>query len=209
MSNENLEVVILDSQVVDEKETGLVPVAKEKAALIFKQNEEDAKKIIDTIAERIREDMRGRTDTITTEKGRKEMKSYKRKIVRSRTFLESIRKDESAFYKKQAKVIDTVGNYSEKIFKELEDEYYKPLAEFEQKEKDRVAQLTEKVQEIENHGKLVDENGLPKPLTTLKVSLKYLENLVIDDSFEEFKADAEAKKSMAVITLQAQVKQGG
>lgn len=198
---------ILAPTVIDEKTTGLVPVETNKAALIFRQNEEDAKKIIDSIVEKIREDMESRSDSIATAKARKEMKSYKTKITRSRTFLESIGKEESAQYKKQAKAIDVVRNYSETKLKELEEEFIKPLAEFEQKEKDRIAMLEEKMAEIENHGKILDENGIPKPLSTIKISLAYLENMVFDDSWAEFKADAEGKSTLAKMALRAQVTQ--
>jgi hypothetical protein len=180
----------------------LVPIEEKQIEEYFKAG--GMQPVLDQVQAKIKEFV----PDMTTVKGRKEIASMASKVSRSKTLIDGVGKDYVAGIKAQAKVIDAERKRVRDTLDQWKEDVRRPLTDWENKDKERVANLQNRVTEIENHGKLVDENGLPKPLTTLKVSLKYLENLVIDDSFEEFKADAEAKKSMAVITLQAQVKQG-
>lgn len=194
--------IVEEFPIVTEKEAGLALIPRKTIEEYF------TKGGMDDVIEAIEAKVAEFAPNMTTPKGRKEIKSFAAKVTKSKTYIEGIGKDFVAEAKAEIKKVDAVRKDTRERLEALAVKARAPLTAWEGKEKARVEELTTKVEEIVLHGTLTDEaTGQPKPLSTLRVSLKYLENMVIDESWSEFQDDASTKMTMAKIRLQGQITQ--
>ena len=94
---------------------------------------------IDPILDRIKAEVRAYVADISTEQGRKALTSLCFKVAKSRTFIESLRVELVSGEKKRLKVIDAEGSRIWDELEMLQKEARKPLTDWENAEKVRVA----------------------------------------------------------------------
>ncbi len=126
----------------------------------------------------------------STPKSRKVIASYANKIARSKVFLDGLGKDYVSDLKKQAGQVDAIRRELRTKLDGLKETVRKPLTEWEQAIKDRIAEfdsvdLSEcSIEEIERH-------------------IEKIESVEIDDSFDRFKKQAELAKTAALSVARA------
>jgi colicin import membrane protein len=94
---------------------------------------------LDPVIERIEQEARSILLDISTEKGRKEIASLAYKIAQSKTTLDKMGKDLASGWKEQAKKVDQERARVWDRLELLQKEIRSPLTEWENKEKDRIA----------------------------------------------------------------------
>ncbi len=124
-------------------------------------------------------------------KGNKDARSYVYKLRQSKAAIEKKRKEAKSDALKFGKELDTE---AKKITSEVEgmiDVHEKPLKEIENREKERIANIQEKIANIRDAG-LADDFGTYKVNTSTELQYVYdaLFNMTIDNSFAEFKTVA-------------------
>lgn len=114
--------------------TDLIKLEDVNATVLFGSDEE-----VTAIIQRIDEAARSIVFDINTSKGRKEAASVAAKVARSKTYLDSLGKDLVSGIKDQAKKIDVRRKKIRDVLDGLKEDVRRPLTEFEEKEKERVA----------------------------------------------------------------------
>lgn len=158
----------------------------------------------DPIIAAIKNEVAKFTPDISTKTGREEIKSMAYKIARTKTTLDDLGSKLTEDMKKQVKVVDSS---RKKIWDELESlqkETRKPLTDWENVEKDRVANLEKRVMTIADLGK-VTVQGVKIGLASMKANLETLETMSIDDSWQEFKDRAIREHALAVQSLEREI----
>ncbi len=158
----------------------------------------------DPIISAIKNEVAKFTPDISTKVGREEIKSMAYKIARTKTTLDDLGSKLTEDMKKQVKVVDSS---RKKIWDELETlqkDTRKPLTDWENIEKDRVANLEKKVLDIGALGN-VTVKGVKLDLNALKMNLEILETMTIDDSWQEFKDRAIREHALAVQSLEREI----
>lgn len=141
--------------------------------------------------ERIAQEARSHVPDVTTKKGRDQIGSLALKISKSKTFIEKCGKELVAEQKAQIKLIDDDRIATVKKFDELRNEILAPRDAWEQAEKDRISKHVAAINEI----KEINSDGtLAGGSECIKKSIDWLENRVIDSSFEEYEEQAKLAK---------------
>lgn len=153
---------------------------------------------IDSVVTEIRNRVSSFEPDMTTNKGRKEIASLARKVASSKTYLDDLGKSLSTPWKQKAKVVDEQRKKVKDELDALKHEIRKPLTEWEQKEKDRVASLEARIEKIKRYGQF-EEDGIALTLDQLEARYKELTDLVIDEKWDEFK-DAAYKERVSSLT---------
>lgn len=141
--------------------------------------------------ERIAQEARSHVPDVTTKKGRDQIGSLAMKVSKSKTFIEKCGKELVAEQKAQIKLIDDDRIATVKKFDELRNEILAPRDAWEQAEKDRISKHVAAINEI----KEINSDGtLAGGSECIKKSIDWLENRVIDSSFEEYEEQAKLAK---------------
>lgn len=141
--------------------------------------------------ERIAQEARSHVPDVTTKKGRDQIGSLALKISKSKTFIEKCGKELVAEQKAQVKLIDDDRIATVKKFDELRNEILAPRDAWEQAEKDRISKHVAAINEI----KEINSDGtLAGGSECIKKSIDWLENRVINSSFEEYEEQAKLAK---------------
>jgi Membrane-bound metallopeptidase len=155
----------------------------------------------DELFERIAQEVRSHVPDVSTKKGRDAIGSLALKISKSKTLVEKCGKELVAEQKAQIKVIDDDRIAIVKKFDLLRDEILAPRDAWEQAEKDRVAQHIEAIQSIRTAAHPFVEETVER----IKVSLSWVEQLVIDGTFEEYEQEAKVAKFEAIEALRGRL----
>lgn len=162
-------------------------VIEQNAIVVAFQKENGIQDLFDRMAEQARSIV----PDVTTKKGRDAIASQAYKVSKSKTAVDNHGKDLVAGIKAQAAVIDRDRKAWRDQCDALRDEIRKPLDDWEQAEKDRVAKHQAVIRAIHSlHG----ENILNKESHEIKGYIFDLENTEIDSSFEEFEQEAKIAK---------------
>lgn len=153
--------------------TELIAIEKLKASEIFSQDEAD--KIINQIKEKVAETK----PDISTAKGRKELSTLAAKIAKSKVLIDELGKNLVAGWKTQAKEVDVVRKKIRDELDELKAETRAPLTEWEQAEKDRVANLEKELDEVRNAGTYTRDGWDTIPLEAMKDRLTEVKDIII------------------------------
>lgn len=137
---------------------------------------------------------------ISTKKGRDEIKSFARKFSTSKTYLEGLGKALSDEYRAKIAPINEERNKIKACCDELRDQVRKPLTEWEDTEKKRVAGIEERIRQFEDY---VDQSSVFEFSHEAKELLDIVKAIDIDDSFEEFELAATKAKATAVTLLES------
>jgi hypothetical protein len=173
----------------------LVVVEKANVPALF------AKDGCDPLLKRIKEEVGKFEADISTAKGRKEVASMASKVAKSKVYLEGLGKDLVTGIKEQAKVIDAERKKVRDELDLLKEEVRKPLTDWENAEKKRVADIEERIHTIED---FIDvQLVLSATSADVKDAINKINAIIVDESFEEFELAATKAKANAVIQLEA------
>ena len=174
-----------------ETETALVVLEPTTALAVFT---EPAK--VDPILAAIKKAVAEFTPDITTAKGRGEIASMAYKVSQSKSYLEGIGKKLADEYKDIPKKIDANRKRIKDELDELRDEVRRPLTEWEDAEKARVQGIKDRIAHIKTPiPEDSSSEGIAHAIETIEMGLE------IDDTFDEFKAEAQAAKDATLAKL--------
>ena len=143
------------------------------------------------LVDRIAEEVRKHVPDVTTKKGRDAIGSLAAKVSKSKTIAEKYAKDLVAEEKARIKLVDDDRIQFVKRMDALRDEILAPRDAWEQAEKDRISKHVAAINEI----KEINSDGtLAGGSECIKKSIDWLENRVIDSSFEEYEEQAKLAK---------------
>ena len=151
------------------------------------------------IIAQIRAEVFGLVPNLTTAKGRKAIASMAAKVARSKTRIDALGKDLTADIAAQKAVIDIDRREMRDALDELRDEVRRPLTEWEDAEKKRIADIE---YEISLFGEIVDCHPATTPDRWREIVLE-IEATQIDGRFSEFAADAATAKDSALALARA------
>ena len=140
--------------------------------------------------ERVSENARSVVFDMGVKKDRESLKSFAYSLARIKTTVDNHGKELVSGIKQQAAVIDSDRKFWRDNMELLQDEIRKPLTDFEQAEKDRVAKHENAILVIKEH---------LQELSTLDSSyianrIEHLENFDVDYTFEEYEEQAKLAK---------------
>jgi hypothetical protein len=172
-------------------ESALAVIEKMSPAEIFKPG------TMDPILDRIKSEVRSVKTDISTEQGRKDIASLAYKVAKSKTFLDGVRKQLVEGEKKRLKAIDAEGSRIWDELEALQKEVRKPLTDWEDAEKERVARHELNLMSIAMLGIV----ALDTSIHEIKASIAELDHIDLS-TFQEFKDRASDQKllSMDVLT---------
>lgn len=136
-----------------------------------------------------------------TPKGNAAARSHIYGIRKVRAALESARKDAKAFFLEQGRKVDSEAKEIQSELDAMIAVHETPLLEIEEREKARVAAIRERIAVIVDFQSVGEQN----PAKALQDSLVTLLGIVVDETFEEFKAEATGHHAMSVKHLTAAV----
>lgn len=138
---------------------------------------------------RVSENARSVVFDMSVKKDRESLKSFAYSLARIKTTVDNHGKELVSGIKQQAALIDADRKFWRDNMELLQDEIRKPLTDFEQTEKDRLAKHEEAIQFIKNHAPTTDAAALK-----LKGDIEFLENLSIGPQYEEYEEQAKLAK---------------
>ncbi|MFV5502471.1 hypothetical protein [Acinetobacter sp. 226] len=138
---------------------------------------------------RVSENARSVVFDMSVKKDRESLKSFAYSLARIKTTVDNHGKELVSGIKQQAALIDADRKFWRDNMELLQDDIRKPLTDFEQAEKDRLAKHEEAIQFIKNHAPTTDAAALK-----LKGDIEFLENLSIGPQYEEYEEQAKLAK---------------
>lgn len=171
----------------------LTTVENVNAVQLFGSAEE-----MDGLLSAIEKEARSVTTSVATAKDRKEIASVANKVARSKTYLDGLRKNLVADWKKKARAVDSEGKRMRDALDKLKVEVRQPLTEWETAETARVLNIKGVIDGIRSQ--VVDsEEGLSS--AQWEGRLEWLNSLVINDFFAEFANEAAMAKDTSIRTV--------
>lgn len=145
---------------------------------------------LDPLIEEIRNKVSGVVYDMTTAKGRAECASDAFKVAKSKTAIEKLGKALSAEYKEIPKKIDAERKRMRETLDALADEVRRPLDEWERAEEERVANHKHELVMLEGFSNCGDLDA-----AMIRANIEHIENLSIDEAWEEYEAEAHRVKA--------------
>lgn len=136
-----------------------------------------------------------------TPKGNAAARSHIYGIRKVRAALESARKEAKAFFLEQGRKVDSEAKEIQAELDAMIAVHEAPLLEIEEREKARVAAIRERIAVIVDFQSVGEQN----PAKALQDSLVTLLGIVVDETFEEFKAEATGHHAASVKHLTAAI----
>lgn len=146
---------------------------------------------IDSTITKIREEAKNLPTDMSVRKNREEVASFAYKIARSKTAVDKAGAALSAEYKEIPKKIDANRRVYKDAFERLQEEVRSPLNQWEQAEKERVQRHKQRIESIKQNTDLGDDACS----VSIGSALNMLSDLFIDESWEEFEAEAHRVKN--------------
>lgn len=151
--------------------------------------------------ERVSENARSVVFDMGVKKDRESLKSFAYSLARIKTTVDNHGKELVSGIKQQAAVIDADRKFWRDNMELLQEEIRKPLTDFEQAEKDRVAKHETTISVIRMPLSLIQNEDSEWTAQSIKDAISELENRVIDSSFEEYEEQAKLAKFETLETL--------
>lgn len=136
-----------------------------------------------------------------TPKGNAAARSHIYGIRKVRAALESARKEAKAYFLEQGRKVDSEAKEIQAELDAMIAVHEAPLLEIEEREKARVAAIRERIAVIVDFQSVGEQN----PAKALQDSLVTLLGIVVDETFEEFKAEATGHHAASVKHLTAAI----
>lgn len=172
------------------QELALVP-PKETALQVFQQPNG-----LEPYLQKIRDEIDSFVPDVTTRKGREEIASIAHRVSRSKTALDGVGKELVAELKEIPKRIDAERKRVRDTLDAWRDEVRAPLNEWEAAEAARAAGHEANIHEIKLRLECRDLDS-----AELRQNIKWLEGMAIDESWEEFEAEAHRVKAASLAAL--------
>ena len=153
------------------------------------------------ILDQIRAEVAGVVPDLTTVKGRKAIASLAAKVARSKTRLDALGKELTADQKAATKAVDAERKAMRDELDELRDDVRRPLTEWENKEKDRVASIKAS---IAGFGESIDVHP-DTNAESWRVIVDQLNAAEINDDYAEFANEAATAKDHALTIARAKL----
>jgi hypothetical protein len=179
-----------------ETETALVVLEPTTALAVFTEPNK-----VDPILAQIKKIVAEFQPDTATAKGRAEIASIAHKVARSKTYLDGIGKDLVDQYKEIPKKIDANRKRIRDELDALKDEVRRPLTEWEEAEKARVQGIKDRISDIYKHA------AQPHDSVMVGLAIRNVEGIAIDDSWQEFAAEAAQVKDKTLADLRACLEQ--
>lgn len=175
-------------------EIALIEIPEDKALEVF-----TAPKGLDPYLEQIAMQARSFVPDLSTKKGRDSIASLAYKVRQSKTAMDKAGKTLVDKLKEQPKLVDAERKRMREFMDSLAEEVRAPLSEFEAKEAERVEALQKKIAIIKNYREAADSASS----VNIAQLIAKAESTVIDQSFEEFEAEAHREKAATIEALNA------
>jgi len=187
------------TEVAEKESTELVIVPSKETALEVFKAEQGLDPYLQTIRQEL-DSFLAEPPSLDTATGRKAYASMAHKIARSKTAIDNIGKELVADLKQLPKTIDAERKRWRDQLDEWRDEARGPLNDWEAAEEARKARHNARIEHIRSFEEF---DGLLA--AGLEVQLANLEEIAVDDSFEEYEAEAHRAKDKAVKVLRAAI----
>ena len=184
-------LLVPTAEPVEQKETALAVIPESKVTDIFLKGEG-----IDELLDACEKKATAITADVSTAKGRAEIKSMAYLVTRTKTAIDAVRKALADEYKEKPKRIDANGKRIKDFLEDLQERVRKPLTDWEDAEKARVAQLQAR---IDGFGAIAC--AVAKDSSELMGWIELVQGIEIDDTYQERKADAAVAKDRALTLL--------
>lgn len=142
---------------------------------------------------------------VSTDKGRKSIRSAASKIASGKVKLDDLGKAVAADAKATVKLIDGNRRVVRDRLDALKAEIRSPLTEFENTEKQRIERISEKIQFIKSLAITYDEYGDKLTTDQMFENLCMIEKYTVDKSFDEFQDSAMKVKAKAYQSLESEL----
>jgi colicin import membrane protein len=184
----------------------ITPITTEETALSFVADPKVAIAVLTKSDERqafmanVKADVAKFVPDLSTAKGREAIKAMAFKVTKTKTFIDGTRKALTEEHRKAVEAVNSVGRVVWDELESLAIETRKPLTDYEQAEKDRLAEVAGRFELIERHQMLsVEDSAL-----TVSARILHLQEMTFDPAvFGDSLASAEEARDAAVATLQA------
>lgn len=174
------------SEVIEKESTELVTLPPYENALQVFTTEE----ALDRLYAEVEAKVVGVVYDMSTKKGRDQCASDAYKVARSKQAVEKLGAKLSAEYKEIPKKIDASRRRIKERFDALQEQIRQPLNEWEAAEEERVANHKHEIAMLEGFSNCGDLDA-----AMIRANLEHIESLTIDESWEEFEAEAHRAKS--------------
>lgn len=154
---------------------------------------------LDPYIEKVRAEVSGHVPDLTTRKGREEIASLAFKVRKSKTALDNLGKKLVDDLKEIPKKIDAERKRMRDALDALAEEVRQPLTEWEEAEEARIARHKSGVEWFS----LRAEENRDLDSSEIKASLAEVDARIVDESWEEFEAEAHRAKARALDSLTA------
>lgn len=171
--------------------TDIALVPKENALQVY-----SAENGLDPYLQKIRAEIDSFVPDVSTRKGREAIASIAYKVARSKTALDGVGKDLVAELKEVPKKIDAERKRMRDLLDAWQADVRRPLTEWEEAEAARVARHQGEIDKIKLRLECRDLDS-----TELKANIAWLEGMAINESWEEFEAEAARTKDKALAAL--------
>ena len=155
---------------------------------------------LDEVIEKIESEVRSFVPDMSTHEGRKEIASIAYKVAKSKTALDKAGKDLVSGWKEQAKKVDASRKAMRERLDALRDEVRRPLTEWEEADKARIANHEANIQEMVDGGLRTAEGWMNLSIDAMQDRLSEIESVDLS-SFEEFEMRAKQAKEQAIINI--------
>lgn len=179
----------------------LIPIENPQPAVLF------APGGLDDLLARIETDARALVPDISTKKGRDAIASNAARVARTKTYLDGIGKDYVAELKAMPRKIDAERKRMRDRLDSLRDEVRQPLTEFEAAEIERVERHRDRIARIRSATDGLDMLSLDERCTKANERILKLQDLVIDESWQEFQEEACRERDASLFRLQKDLAQ--
>jgi hypothetical protein len=157
---------------------------------------------LDPLLEQIKDEVRSFVPDLSTVTGRKAIASLAAKVAKSKTYLDGLGKDLVADQKAAITTVDAERKRMRDDLDLLKIEARKPLTDWEDAEKTRVQVLNKRLADLERMSAEVNpETFWEYGSEGLRSILAIVESIAIDDSWQEFKLNAERAKEQVIGSL--------
>jgi hypothetical protein len=176
--------------------TALVTLQPENALTLF-----TAGTGLESLLTDIRKQASSLVPDLTTAKGRKEIASVAYAVAQTKTYLDGIGKALTDEYKEIPKKIDATRKLIRDELDKLKDEVSAPLTAYKEAEANRVAALQQRLNEIAQLGNMPVTAIHGATAEQLGGWLAQLEQIAIDDSWQEKQTEAVVAKEAAILKV--------
>ncbi|OZI57634.1 hypothetical protein [Bordetella genomosp. 4] len=155
---------------------------------------------LDEILDKVREKVTGTVYDMSKRKDREACASDAYKVARSKAAMEKLRAAVSADLKELPKKVDAGGRYLKEGLEAIQSAVRAPLDEWEKAEESRLARHNQNVMHLNQYAANASHQ---LEASALKDMLAAVDAVVIDESWEEFEAEAHRAKDKALTALRA------